>query len=71
LIQFNPPPFTPEEQRALLKIFDETVALRDSPIEILEESFADLCEVKHAVAGSSGTAALQVHSSPITSGMEL
>ncbi len=60
MIQFNPPPFTPEEQRALIKTFEETVAVRDSPIEILEESFADLCEVKHAVAVSSGTAALQV-----------
>lgn len=60
MIQFNPPPFTLEEQRALLKTFEESVALRDSPIEILEESFADLCEVKHAVAVSSGTAALQV-----------
>jgi len=60
LIRFYPPTFTLEEQRALLKPCEETVALRDSRIENLEESFADLCGVKHAVAVSSGTAALQV-----------
>jgi perosamine synthetase len=60
LIQFYPPPFTLEEQSALVKTFEETVALGDSPIETLEKSFTDLCEVKHAIAVSSGSAALQV-----------
>ena len=60
MIQFNPPPFTVEEQKTLLKTLEETVTLRGSPIEILEQSFVDLCKVKHAVAVSSGTAALQV-----------
>jgi len=59
LIQFNPPPFTLEEQRVLLKTFEESVALRDFLIEILEDSFADLCEVKHAVPISFGPLVLQ------------
>lgn len=60
MIQFNPPPFTLEEQRSLMEAFESAVDEQHSPIEILEESFVDLCEVKHAVAVSSGTAALQV-----------
>ena len=43
-----------------MEAFESAADEQHSPIEILEKSFGDLCKVKHAIAVSSGTAALQV-----------
>ncbi len=43
-----------------MEAFESAVDEQQAPTEILEKSFEDLCKVKHAIAVSSGTAALQV-----------
>src|SRR5450759_2396513 len=43
-----------------MEAFESDVDDQHSPIKILEKLTADLCKVKHAIAVSSGSAALQV-----------
>jgi len=47
-----------EEKKAVLEVLDSGMLAQGSKVKALEEEFAKLCGVKHAVAVNSGTAAL-------------
>lgn len=47
-----------EEKKAVLEVLDSGMLAQGSKVKALEEEFAKLCGVSHAVAVSSGTAAL-------------
>ncbi|MBI2671586.1 DegT/DnrJ/EryC1/StrS family aminotransferase [Candidatus Woesearchaeota archaeon] len=59
MINLSKPVIGEEEKKAVLDVLDSSILSQGSNIKEFEESFARYIEVKHAVATSSGTTALQ------------
>ena len=49
-----------DEKQAVLDVLDSGMLAQGSRVKAFEEAFAEMCEVKHAIATSSGTTALHV-----------
>jgi perosamine synthetase len=59
MIPISIPLLGDEEKQAILEVIDSGQLAQGARVAAFEEAFADLCGVKHAVATSSGTTALQ------------
>lgn len=60
LISISKPYIGEQEKAAVLEVLDSGILCQGPRTRLLEERFAALCQVKHAVAVSSGTAALHL-----------
>jgi perosamine synthetase len=60
MIPISKPYIGEEEKRAVLEVLDSGMLVQGPRVAQLEQRFAQLCGVKHAVATSSGTTALHV-----------
>jgi len=60
MIQISAPLLGAEEKEAVLAVLDSGQLAQGPRVEAFEQAFAACCGVKHAVATSSGTTALQV-----------
>src|SRR5512143_3432643 len=59
MINIAKPQIGEEEKRAVLEVLDSGMLAQGPRVKAFEEAFARMCGVKHAVATSSGTTALQ------------
>ena len=59
MIPLSIPLLGDEEKRAILEVIDSKQLAQGARVEAFERAFADMCGVKHGVATSSGTTALQ------------
>jgi perosamine synthetase len=59
MIPISVPLLGAEEKEAVLAVLDSGQLAQGSRVEAFEKAFADYCGVKHAIATSSGTTALQ------------
>lgn len=59
MIPISVPLLGEEEKRAVLEVIDSKQLAQGARVEAFERAFAALCGVKHAIATSSGTTALQ------------
>ncbi len=59
MIPISVPLLGEEEKQAVLEVIDSKRLAQGPRVEAFEKAFAELCGVKHAVATSSGTTALQ------------
>ncbi len=59
MIQVSIPVLGDEEKRAILEVVDSGQLAQGPRVEMFERGFAAMCGVKHAIATSSGTTALQ------------
>jgi dTDP-4-amino-4,6-dideoxygalactose transaminase len=60
MIPISKPYIGEEEKKAVLEVMDSGMLVQGPRVAKLEERFAQLCGVKHAIATSSGTTALHV-----------
>lgn len=60
MIPIAKPQIGPEEKQAVLEVLDSGIIAQGSRVKTFEETFAQMCGVKHAIATSSGTTALHV-----------
>ncbi|MDW8325335.1 MAG: DegT/DnrJ/EryC1/StrS family aminotransferase [Anaerolineales bacterium] len=60
MIPISKPFIGEEEKRAVMEVLDSGMLVQGPRVAQLEEKFATLCGVKHAVATSSGTTALHL-----------
>src|SRR5882724_8813445 len=60
MISIARPLIGPEEQSAVLQILTSGQLVQGERVATFEQHFAELCQVKEAVAVSSGTAALHL-----------
>ena len=60
LIAISKPYIGEEEKAAVLEVLDSGMLSQGPRTQAFEERFAALCQVKHAVAVSSGTAAIHL-----------
>jgi perosamine synthetase len=60
MIPISKPYIGDEEKRAVLEVLDSGMLVQGPRVALLEERFAQLCGVKHAIATSNGTTALHV-----------
>ena len=60
MINMAKPQMGEEEKRAVLEVLDSGIIAQGPRVKAFEESFATMCGVRHAVATTSGTAALHV-----------
>jgi perosamine synthetase len=58
MIKIAHPLIGEEEKKAVLEVLDSGMLVQGPRVQAFEESFARYCTVKHAIATSSGTAAL-------------
>jgi perosamine synthetase len=58
MIPIAKPMMGEEEKRAVLEVLDSGVLAQGPRVEAFEKAFAEMCEVNHAVATSSGTTGL-------------
>jgi len=49
-----------EEKQAVLEVLDSGIIAQGPRVKAFEDSFAEMCEVKHAIATSNGTTALHI-----------
>ncbi|MCB0226165.1 MAG: aminotransferase class I/II-fold pyridoxal phosphate-dependent enzyme, partial [Anaerolineae bacterium] len=49
-----------EEKQAVMEVLDSGILAQGPRVKAFEEAFAEMCDVKYAVATSSGTTALHV-----------
>jgi perosamine synthetase len=59
-IQISKPDVTDVEKQAVMEVLDSGFLAQGPKTALFEEKFAALCDVKHAIAVSNGTCALQV-----------
>jgi len=59
MIPISVPLLGEEEKRAVLEVIDSGQLAQGKRVEAFEQAFAEVCGVKHAIATSSGTTALQ------------
>ncbi len=60
MIPISKPYIGDEEKRAVMEVLDSGMLVQGPRVALLEERFAKLCGVKHAIATSNGTTALHV-----------
>lgn len=60
MIPISKPYIGEEEKRAVMEVLDSGMLVQGPRVALLEERFAQLCGVKHAIATSNGTTALHV-----------
>ncbi|MGE5221231.1 MAG: DegT/DnrJ/EryC1/StrS family aminotransferase [Omnitrophica WOR_2 bacterium] len=60
MINIAKPMIGPEEKQAVLEVLDSGIIAQGPRVKAFEESFAQMCGVKHAIATTSGTTALHV-----------
>jgi len=60
MINIAKPVIGPEEKQAVMEVLDSGIIAQGPRTKAFEEGFAAMCQVKHAVATSSGTTALHV-----------
>ena len=60
MIPVSKPFIGDEEKQAVLEVLDSGYVVQGPKTKALEESFAELCQTKHAVATSNGTTALHL-----------
>jgi perosamine synthetase len=58
MINIAKPQVGQEEKQAVLEVLDSGMIAQGPRVKAFEEAFAEMCEVKHAVATTSGTTAL-------------
>lgn len=59
-IQISKPEITEAEKKAVMEVLDSGFLAQGPRTALFEQKFAELCGVKHAIAVSNGTTALQV-----------
>jgi len=60
MIHMAKPQIGDEEKQAVMEVLDSGMIAQGPCVKAFEEGFAQMCEVNHAVATSSGTTALHV-----------
>lgn len=60
MINMAKPQIGAEEKQAVLDVLDSGIIAQGPRVKAFEESFAAMCDVKHAIATTSGTTALHV-----------
>lgn len=60
MIQMARPIIGAEEKQAVLEVLDSGMLAQGPRVQAFEEAFAGMCGVRHAIATSSGTTALQL-----------
>jgi perosamine synthetase len=67
MINIAKPQIGPEEKKAVLDVLDSGILAQGPRVKAFEEAFAAMCNVKHAIATTSGTTAL--HAALLASGI--
>jgi perosamine synthetase len=60
MINIAKPLIGAEEKQAVMEVLDSGIIAQGPRVKAFEEAFANMCEVKHAIATTSGTTALHV-----------
>jgi perosamine synthetase len=60
MINMAQPQMGVEEKQAVMEVLDSGILAQGPRVKAFEEAFAEMCEVKHAIATASGTTALHV-----------
>lgn len=60
MIHMAKPQMGDEEKQAVMEVLDSGILAQGPRVKAFEDGFAQMCEVKHAVAASSGTTAMHL-----------
>jgi len=60
MINMAKPQLGEEEKQAVLEVLDSGILAQGPRVKAFEDSFAEMCQVKHAIATSNGTTALHI-----------